>query len=286
MFLTSLILLLLVATFFYLIPLSSHFFRYLWWQLTTDIPVRSGVVISDNTAIHYQAYGQGQPVLLLHGGLSNKLSWFSQLPALADCGYQLILVDSRGHGLSALGQGELSYRLLASDALAVLDQLQIDRTDIVGWSDGANTALLMAELWPQRVARIVSISGNYDPSGLTPLAQRENLELSTGLKYWLYRLWTGAGAKLSELEKRLKKLWRNGPRFSASDLQRITAPVLIIVGDHDIITLEHTELMAKLLPDSTLKIIHNGGHATLMTHPEQVNSLLREFLKTPKTLCR
>lgn len=257
---------------------SLNLLHYLWWRATSDVVAVHASVRSKDADIHYSVIGQGVPLLLLHGGLSNRLSWFSQLPRLVDDGYQIILVDSRGHGRSELGKDELSYRQLAADAINVLEQLAIDCIDIVGWSDGANTTLLMARFWPQRVARIVAISGNYDPSGLTPEARENNVTSSSGISYWLYRFWTGAGERLSELEQKIKKLWQRGPKLKPDDLRKITASVLIIQGEHDVVTPEHAQTMANLIPDCRLAIIPGGGHATPITQPGQINRLIEEFL--------
>lgn len=235
--------------------------------------------MSENTAIHYAVYGSGTPILLLHGGLSHQLSWFSQLPWLVASGRQVILVDSRGHGKSGLGDIELSYGLLALDAVQILDQLKIQSTDIIGWSDGANTALILARYWPKRVQRIVAISGNSDPSGLTPMARRQNLNASSGLNSGIYRWWIGAGKHLDELEKRLKKLWQNGPNLHPEDLLAIKAPTLVIIGENDLVTSDHAKQMAAQLPDGDLSIIPAGGHSTLFTHAHQVNILIAKFLK-------
>ena len=263
---------------FYFMPISNHFARYLWWRLTTDVAATSGDVFSRDTKIHYTVYGDGTPILLLHGGLSNKLSWFSQLPVLSDCGYRLILLDSRGHGLSGLGNAELSYRLLADDALAVLDRLNVQQADVLGWSDGANTALLLAGRWPKRVGKIVAISGNSSPQGLTVAARQQNLEQPTGITYWLYRFWTGAEDKFLELVNRLKHLWRHGPVIPDTTLKDIKSRVLLIVGDHDVVTVEHAQDMNKLLPDSRLHIVRDGGHSTLITHATEVNKQILDFL--------
>lgn len=268
------------ATVLYLSNMSvaNYFVRYLWWRYTADITYSRGAVSSGDSRIHYAVYGRGPSILMLHGGLSNKLSWFSQIPELAMAGHRLILVDSRGHGLSGMGNDELGYRLLAADAEAVLDHLKIERTDVIGWSDGANTALLMSSLHPERVCRVVAISGNSSAEGLTPEARQENNRQSSGARYWLYRWWTGAGEKYHELERRLKNLWNNGLIVSAEDLKRITSPVLIIIGDHDLVSIAHAREMARLLPHSRLCIIRNGGHSTPITHAPEVNSLILSFL--------
>lgn len=238
----------------------------------------SGIVHSHDADIHYSVIGQGKPILLIHGGLANRLCWFSQLPWLVDNGYQAIVIDSRGHGNSGLGRSQLTYRLMATDGLNVMNHLNIKKADILGWSDGANTALLMASLWPQRINRIVAISGNFSPAGLTSEAQRQALTQSKGVNYWFYRLWTGAGEKFHELEGKLKQLWRHGPQFQPQDLQKVKSPVLIIQGEQDLVSPDHARTMKALIPNSQLEII-KGRHATLMTHAERVNEIISRFLQ-------
>jgi len=269
----------LVLIFFYLLPVSTQFVRYLWWRLTSEVQVTRGIASSHRASIHYSVFGNGKPIMMLHGGLSNKLCWFSQIPILSAHGFQIILVDSRGHGTSELGDMELSYRLLAEDAIAILDRMKIAQTAVIGWSDGANTALQMANLWPARIGKIVAISGNYTPQGLTPEARQEQLTQTTGLQYWFYRWLTGTGEKFAVLEDRLKPLWNNYPTLHDSDLEKIQSPVLIILGDQDLVTIPHAKMMAQLIPHNTLHIVHGGGHVTMITHAAEVNEEIIRFLQ-------
>ncbi|MBN1956752.1 MAG: alpha/beta hydrolase [Desulfuromonadales bacterium] len=269
----------LVVGFFFFRPVGTNFIRYLWWRSISADNISHGLVHSHDADIHYSAIGQGKPILLIHGGLANRLCWFSQLPWLVEAGYQAIVIDSRGHGGSGLGKSRLTYRLMATDGVNVMNHLNINQADILGWSDGANTALLMASLWPQRVGRIVAISGNFSPDGLTPQAQQQALTRSAGFNYWFYRLWSGAGEKFHELEGKLKQLWQHGPKLEPQDLQKIQSAVLIIQGEQDLVSPEHAGMMKALIPNSQLDIIP-GGHATLITHAGQVNELIRHFLQT------
>jgi pimeloyl-ACP methyl ester carboxylesterase len=257
-------------------PMASDLIRYTIWRLTTEATIVSGHVRARDADIHFVSYGSGPAVLLLHGGLSNRLSWFAQLPWLVEAGRRVVVPDTRGHGQSGLGAGELSYRLLAADAIAVLDKLGIARTDIVGWSDGGNTALLLGLTWPQRVRRIVAISANFSPAGLTPEAHRETHESSRGVAYWFRRWWTGAGDRLQALEKRIKRMWQRGPNLQAVDLERITALTLVIVGETDVVSIAHARQMAKELANASLAIIP-GGHFTPVTQAQRVNHLIADF---------
>ena len=262
----------------YLKTIPVNFVHYLIWRLTSTTGITKGEVRVGDTDIHYVSYGSGPPVLLLHGGLSNRLSWFSQLPRLVDAGRQVVLPDTRGHGDSTLGRAELSYRLFAADAVKVLDRLSIEKTDVVGWSDGGNTALLLGRYWPQRVRRMVVISANFNPAGLTPEAQKESLEPSRGIVRWLKRWWTGAGDRLRELEIRVKRMWQTRPNLRRADLATIPAPTLVIVGEADVVSTSHARLMAEWLANGSLAIIA-GGHFTPVTQARRVNDLIAEFLQ-------
>lgn len=184
---SALSILLILSGYVLLRPMSGYFLRYLFWTITPAAAELKGNTLSGGVRIHYVGYGKGPAVLLLHGGLSNRLVWFSQIPWLVAAGRRVVLMDVRGHGSSDLGSKALNYRLLASDAVQVLDKLDIRQTDVIGWSDGGNTALLLGRYWPQRVGKIVAISANFNPSGLTPEAVNDTYSKSTGVRYWLKR---------------------------------------------------------------------------------------------------
>jgi pimeloyl-ACP methyl ester carboxylesterase len=264
-------------------PVSGNLLRYLLWSLSpAGTAATEGKIATADADIHYLSYGSGRPLLLLHGGLSNRLSWFSQIPHLVTAGRQLILTDTRGHGRSGLGGRELTYRLLASDVVRVLDHLGIHRTDVVGWSDGGNTALLLARWWPDRIDRMVVISANYAPSGLTPETKADNARQSSGPVLWLRRLWTGAGERTAELERRVKRLWRTGPTLTLSDLRAIHAPTLVIVGSNDVVSVEHSRQMGDALPYGKLLVIDGGGHSLPVTHAGAINRAIDRFLGISK----
>jgi len=259
-------------------PMSGFFFRYLRWSVAHRASVLHGHARSAGSSIHFVSYGSGPAVLLLHGGLGNRLAWFSQIPSLVAAGRQVVVLDIRGHGKSKLGHKTLNYRLLAADAIGVMDRLGIQRADVVGWSDGGNTALIMAQEWPQRVGRIVAISANFNPAGLTAEELADTHLESAGADYWLKRWWTGTGEHLQELENRVKRMWRTYPRLQPADLHKITAPILVLVGKHDVVRIAHVRQMADALQNGTLGIVPGGGHATPVTHPVEVNAAIEGFL--------
>ena len=164
----------------------------------------------------------------------------------------------------------------------MLDRLGIQRTDIVGWSDGGIIALLLGLEAPQRVGRIVAISANFQPSGLIPEANRvQNQSLNippNKITDWLRGWWSGAGERHAVLEAQIKELWRTAPQLDHSDLQAITAPTLVITGENDIIELSHSSELAQMLANGKLEIVPGAGHAAPVTHARQINQLIASFL--------
>src|SRR5580698_8737550 len=116
--------------------------------------VLEGRVAHDGARIWFATYGAGPPVILLHGGDASSDFWGGQVPALLSAGRRVIVIDSRGHGRSTRDGRPLHYELMESDVIAVMDALNIEHADVVGWSDGAIIGLVMAMKHPQRVSRV------------------------------------------------------------------------------------------------------------------------------------
>jgi len=262
--------------------------NYLTWKCSTATETETGNIDYRGARINYVSYGHGDPVLLLHGGLSNKLSWFSQIPWLVSAGRRVVLIDTRGHGDSTSGNTKLSYPVFAEDTLQVLDRLGIQHTDIVGWSDGGIIALLLGLEAPQRVGRIVAISANFQPSGLIPEANRiqdNSLNIPPNkITDWLRSWWSGAGERHPVLEAEIKELWRTAPQLDSSDLRSITAQTLVITGENDIIELSHSSELAERLANGKLEIVPGAGHAAPVTHAGQINQLIASFLGIKLTI--
>jgi len=147
-----------------------------------------GYVEHDGARIWYATFGSGSPVILLHGGLGHSGDWGYQIPALVGNSYHAILIDSRGHGHSTRDERPYSYELMASDVLAVMDALGIEKAGLVGWSDGACTALILASKAPTRVAGVFFFACNMDPSGAKQIT--ESGQTAPALKQGMH----GAGA--------------------------------------------------------------------------------------------
>src|SRR5215470_3342100 len=147
-----------------------------WLQLppTPTLPKasKSGLAEVNGVKIWYATFGRGTPVILLHGGLANSNYWGRMVPELA-ARHQVIVMDSRGHGRSTRSSEPIGYDLMASDVLAVMDFLKIDKAAIVGWSDGAIIGLDIAINHPSRLTRLFAFAANSDPSGVADISKSD-----------------------------------------------------------------------------------------------------------------
>jgi pimeloyl-ACP methyl ester carboxylesterase len=235
--------------------------------------------------IFYAVYGKGDPVVLLHGGLGNSAHFGFQLPALVDK-FQVIAIDSRGHGRSTRGKAAITYDQMATDVVAVLDKLAIRRASVVGWSDGGEIALKLGITYPDRVDRLFVFAANYDASGSKP----RNGPSPTFAAYSArcrsdYERLSKAGGAYSALVDALLPLWRNPTGITRDQLHGIKAPVMMADGDHDeVIMMSQIEEMATLIPNAQLKVFDDASHFALWQDPDAFNRAMVAFL-TAQAAC-
>ncbi|MBB3929066.1 pimeloyl-ACP methyl ester carboxylesterase [Kaistia hirudinis] len=247
-------------------------------------PDQTGTLDVDGAKIWYATFGEGKgsPVLLLHGGLGNSDYWGNQVPALTDK-HEVIVIDTRGHGRSTKGDKPFSYDLFASDALAVLDHLKIDKVALVGWSDGGITGLDIAINHPERLSKLWAFGANYNVSGVKPNVDKDPV-------FGAYIEKAGKDyEKISPTPKdyeafvnALVALWYSQPDYKAEQLAKITTPTVIADGQYDEgIKPEHTEELAKLIPNAKLLILPNLSHFAHWQDPATYNKDLVAFIDGP-----
>ncbi len=231
--------------------------------------------------IFYAVYGDGPPVVLLHGGLGNSAHFGFQLPALIDR-FQIITIDSRGQGRSTRGHAAITYDQMAADVVAVLDKLGIQRASVVGWSDGGETALKLGIAFPDRVDRLFVFGANYDAKGSKPRRgpNRTFATYAARCRSDYNRLST-AGVPYSAIVDALRPLWRNPTGITKEQLRAIKAPVMVADGDHDeLVVLDQLEEMANLIPNARFKVFEDASHFALWQDPDGFNAAVVEFLTT------
>ena len=244
-------------------------------------PGDEGFVDHAGARIWYASYGAGSPVILLHGGLGHSGNWGFQVPDLTAAGHRVIIVDSRGHGRSTRDDRPFSYDMMASDVLAVMDNAEIDRAALVGWSDGAIISLILADKAPERAAGVFFFACKMDPSGNKPF------ELTAALKRCFsrhgkdYAALSATPDKFKEFVDAVSLMQRTQPNYSAAGLARIRVPVRIVQAEHDeFIKPEHASYLSNTLPIATLSVLSGVSHFAPLQRPEQFNNEMKTFLRT------
>lgn len=220
--------------------------------------------------LYYEIYGTGEPLLLLHGNNSSIAAFDRQIPELAKK-YQVIALDSRGQGNSTADSTRLTYELFADDTAAFLDFLGVDSANVLGWSDGGNIGLLLAMRHPRKVKKLASMAAVLynDHTSISP-------KLNALLRKQLAEM-KNQGMAESDMNYRLKNLLLTEPHIEPDALAKVTVPVLVMAGEDDIVKREHTALIAKMLPGSTLKIFRKAGHEAPTQVSEEFNRTVLDF---------
>jgi pimeloyl-ACP methyl ester carboxylesterase len=243
-----------------------------------------------------ETFGHGPPILFLHGGMMDFDNAFPSQRAYFDTDYTLIGIDQRGQGHSPDGPWTLSYKLMADDTAAILQQLRVGPVDVVGHSDGGKVALLLARDHPELVHRLV-VSGVSFGSGLTAEQAQQRREWSPDrLAAKLQQLTEllprfiradygrvspdGPGHWMAMLGK-VYLMWIEPLTITPAELKAISAPVMLVSGDRELTPVEETTVMYRALPHGQLFIVPGTGHLTLLDRPALLNPAIREFLDQP-----
>lgn len=240
----------------------------------------SGHVENEAARIWYAVYGDGVPVILLHGGLGHSGNWGYLVPSLVDAGHRVITIDSRGHGRSTRDARPYSYELMASDVLAVMDALHIERAAMVGWSDGACVALILGASAPERVAGVFYFACNMDPSGTKAFVLTPVIERCFSRHTQDYRQLSATPEDFDAFVASVNEMQRTQPDYSAQDLARITVPVVVAQSEHDeFIKPEHADHIARSIPGAERVVLPDVSHFAPLQRPAQFNRAVLDFLR-------
>ncbi len=241
---------------------------------------KGAYVRTKGARIWYASIGDGPPVVLLHGGLASSRSWDAQVPALLASGHRVILIDSRGHGRSTLGPLPLRYELLAEDVLAVLDHLHLARPALIGWSDGAIVALLVAMRAPDRLGAVYAFGANMDKASVRPNAGDAPI-LATVAP----RLVADHAARspdpggFGRLQQAVRAMQAGQEDIGPDRLRLIRTPVTIAgSADDEFILPAHFRALAGAIPSARLELFPAAGHFLPWQDPALFNRSLLTFL--------
>jgi pimeloyl-ACP methyl ester carboxylesterase len=250
-------------------------------------PSETGYVDVNGLHMYYETYGDGSPLVLLHGGvLTIDLNFATLIPTLATR-HRAIGVEMQGHGRTADIDRAITPAALASDVLGLLDHLDVERAHVFGHSMGGAVTLELGVNHPDRVQSLVAASASVRPDGLhedltDPERQATSDRMPTQQDF----------ADFSEAYRRLSPHPEHFEEFLASmsssdadtrgwsdkQLASITAPTLIVLGDRDFTTVEHGALMQQLIPESQLAILPNTPHMQVTRQAHILLPMLERFL--------
>jgi pimeloyl-ACP methyl ester carboxylesterase len=254
-----------------------------------DNPKAGKYVQSGDARIYYEVYGDGPPLLLLHGGYYGYISEYEQYYPDLTKNFKVIAVATRGHGRSEIGHTPMTYKLFAQDALTVLKNEKIDKALVMGFSDGAVTGNILAAEYPQHVIKLVSMAGTLNTTNQRPDAleyiwamtgKNEDQNLPQFLKD--RKKIMPEPQRFAEWVDMLKNAWTEPVWLSEAKAATIKCPVLIVAGDRDDYTrAEAFVAMYKLLPNAQLLMLPNSGHVSLILNPAMLRDFIIPFLNAP-----
>ncbi|MFZ1678256.1 MAG: alpha/beta hydrolase [Saprospiraceae bacterium] len=225
--------------------------------------------------MYYEAYGKGEPVLMIHGNGGDISNMLYQIPYFAQH-YHVIVADSRDQGKSADPTDSISYEMMADDLNGLLEYLSIDSAYVIGWSDGGIEGLLLAMRHPDKVKKLAITGANLwpDSTAVDPWVVSSTAEYCQSLM---------KQPQTPELKHQIKliKLCVDEPHITTKELAQIKCPTLVIGGDHDVILPQHTMLIAQSIPKSYLWILPNSGHSTPIIYHDEFNRVIGDFFVKP-----
>lgn len=240
-----------------------------------------GYIFNNGAKIWYSTFGSGFPVMLLHGGLGHSGNWGYQVPFLTNLGFFVIVVDSRGHGHSTRDSQHYSYELMTSDVIKIIDQLKLKEICVIGWSDGAIVAMILAMQIPEKIKGVFFFGCNMDLSGAKEIKNMPiTLDRCFKRHKMDYNLISPTPDKFDEFVNAVNEMMSTQPNYSSKVLKTIQTPVFIVLSEFDeFIKREHAEYLAKTIPSASLIIIPGLSHFAPLQNPDLFNKHLSEFLQ-------
>lgn len=226
--------------------------------------------------MYAEVYGEGQPLLIIHGNGGSINNFIYQIPFFAKK-YKVIIADSRAQGNSVDKGDSLTYEMMADDYAALLDAMKIDSADVIGWSDGGINGLLLSIRHPEKVKKLAITGANLVPDTTAVPQSIWDMVMPT------FTMLKNKKTR-NEQENGVYKLFRllvEQPHIPLTDLHTIKCPALVIGGDHDVIKEEHTFLIYKNIPGAYLWILPASGHSTPIVYKDDFNTVVDRFFSNP-----
>ena len=215
-------------------------------------------ILVNNVNLYYEEYGNGQPIILLHGNQETHEIFDKLIDKLKD-NYKVYAIDSRCHGKSE-NPIDISYDLMCDDIIEFIKKLNIQKPILYGFSDGGIVGLLIAIKEPNLLSNLIISSANITPDVLTFFDN-----MITKLFYFFTR-------------SKYIKMMLDEPNIPLRDLKKINIPVHVLAGEKDVIKYEHTKLIADNISNSTLEIIKNENHGSYIIHSDKLYEIIKKYI--------
>jgi pimeloyl-ACP methyl ester carboxylesterase len=215
-------------------------------------------IIVNNVNIYYEVYGNGDPIILLHGNNENIKIFDKLIDKLKDS-HEVYAIDTRCHGKSQKVK-EISYDLIAADVIQFIKALNINNPILYGFSDGGIVGILIAIKEKHLLSKIIVSGANITPDGI-----EDKVYKFSKFCYTIFR------------DKKIKMMLYE-PNITKEELASIDIPVVILAGENDAIKSEHTEFIHKNIKDSKLEIIKNENHGSYIIHSDKIYEIIKKYI--------
>ena len=241
-------------------------------------------VLISSKKIYYEEYGKGTPLILLEGGMKSIKDFSSIIPTLQK-NFRVIAPDDPGQGRSEMFD-TLTYDLLADYVSKLIDILKLDSAYVIGWSDGGIAALILSTKRPDKIKKILVSGANYTKNGYVSKdsTKTDTLQLigpgnqlSPEDEKWAKEYFVANPSSWTRIINDRIVMWYQSFLFQKDLFSKINIPVLFVSGDRDIIKLEHTIEMYRLVKKSQLCILPNTGHAVFSERPDWIDQIAIDF---------
>jgi pimeloyl-ACP methyl ester carboxylesterase len=234
------------------------------------------------TPIWHQVAGSGTPVVLLHGAFSSAADWGGQFQPLVDAGFRVYVPERHGHGHSADVTEEFHYETMADETIVYLDEIVGGRAHIVGWSDGAVIAFIVAQKRPDLVDRMVVLGQYLNSSGRAPGGMLDVIgDIDSDIVQFLRSDYASSSPDGDDhfpvVFEKTNAMIASEPEMDLTDLATVSAPTLVMQGDHDEVLIEHSLAIVRQLPNARLAVLP-GTHLIPIETPAVVNLVVLNFL--------
>ena len=239
-------------------------------------PAAGKTFVHDGITLYYEVYGQGEPLLMIHGNGGSIGTLAAQI-AFFRSRYRVIAMDSRDQGKSGDSPDKITYEKMTDDLAALLDHLKTGPVNVLGWSDGGIEALLLGIRHPAKVKKIAAMAANLNPS--TDAVYAETWAMAKSMIDAMPA--AEKGTPQGRRAIKVTSMMFEEPNIAASALQAINAPTLVLASDHDLIRDEHTLDIFHHLPNSELAIFPNATHMVPFDDSTLFNATVARFFRAP-----